>query len=92
MALPATANAPRSMADLDAEIEAEVTLEQGYVVPPGRGGLREARRSTAASSHLLYSRLMFRAHEQIPSSLIRKTVIRLGADRRHRGFIETLRV
>jgi hypothetical protein len=36
-------------------------------------------------------RLMFPAHEQIPSNVIRETIMRLGTDRRHRSLTELQR-
>lgn len=40
------------------------------------------------AGRLLHRGLVLAIHEQIPSDLIRKTVTRLGADRRHWGVIE----
>ena len=50
--------------------------------------VRLALRRFYAGQYGVHRRLLFPAHEQIPSNLIRKTVVRLGADRRHRGLIE----
>src|SRR5438034_11333329 len=50
------------------------------------GSTKALHWSTPALPHLI-----FPAHEQIPSNRIRKTVIRLGANRRHRRFLELQR-